>query len=169
MTIGGVTYTIVQFEVPRFDSDEVYLLKFPAAEADLTATYSYQRVDASGAYPGDAAGFVPIRVTTLSGFNTLIGESFNFSSTLTNDSSGRRVQNAFSQGIGASILLGPETRISLHFGSRRLSGENTDPVSSADASNLTTVYPPTRVRRHRPITRQQLRNVLSYVSLRKKP
>jgi len=105
ITIGGFSYTIVQFEIPRFDSDEIYLLKYPS-RSNFTSGNSSDNVYVSGNLHDTS---IADQITSLNGFDTLIFKNYSFNSTLNTSASGRTVSSYYSQNIYTRILLGTQT------------------------------------------------------------
>jgi hypothetical protein len=172
ITVGSVTYTIAQMEVPRFDTAEVYLLKFPSGN-DFATGNSSESISVAGCYAPEtyAYAFSYSRITSLNGFDTLVNEAFNYSQQLAVSDSGRTISNHFTQSLSTAVHLGPQTRIYLSlnipsYTQSELKGSN--PTRSADASGIISVYPPVLTSGQRDTERQNLLTLLSYVTIKKK-
>lgn len=145
VTVSGVEYTIQQKEFPRFDTDEVYLVKFPTNSDNsfVMSTSVNGSYDDNTISPLDSPDFT---VTNgINGFSTFGWESFYYSNTSSNE---------FSQSISAYIYVGDKTRIPLRFSSPRITGN--------------TVYPTVKKSSEREQVRKNLRQLLSYVVITKK-
>lgn len=163
--VGGKEYTIVQFEVPRHDQDTTYLLRFPTSADVLGEGTSHEQVFVRGAYPDDPTTIIGALKTELNGFNTAISESMDFISRLRTSDDGSFVENTFLQRLSATIMLGPDTRVSLHFSSRAEPETGEGSNRTADTSTLASVMPPVRNQTDRDLHREQLRELLTYVWL----
>lgn len=141
ITVNGVEYIILQREFPRFDTDEVYVVKFPADSKD-----SVQSMMVSGSYDDngiDSLDSPNYTVTNgINGFPTFGWESFYYSS------------NGFGQSLSAYIYVGDNTRFPLTFRS---------PVNTGSD-----VYPTVKKKLEREQIRKNLRQLLSYVVVNKK-
>lgn len=167
VVVSGTTYTIAQVEVPRFDTDEIYLLKFPS-KGNYLSEIASETIQVSGGYSGGYVGFDSSMVTTLSGFDVLIGERHMLTTTFQVSNSGRSVSNSHYHYISAYVLLGPETSVTLYFASPSTTSQGTSVSRSSDASGIATIYPPVSASSVREQKKLEMRDLLKYVSLVKK-
>lgn len=167
ITVGGIQYTITQFEVPRYDTDEAYLVKYPSSY-DFTTGTAYSSIEVAGVHAGDVNGFESNKSATINEFNALIGEGYSYTSQLTTSNAGRQVTASFYQYLSAAISLGPQTRISIFLRVAKPNSTSTSPTRSANASDISTAYPPTINAAERAIIKSNLRTLLSYITVKKK-
>ena len=144
VTVNGTEYTIAQFEFPRYDTDETYIIKIPtdgAGYLDVQGVYSDQELE-----PLQNPNFS----TTINGFPVLGWESVRYTTHLMNGST-----SSFSQSIGAYAQIGSKTRVSLSL-----------PRYSNQTSSSSASLAKTSVEREQ--IRKNLRQLLSYVVIKKK-
>ncbi len=171
VTVNGTEYTIAQFEFPRFDTDDVYIIKFPAT-GDFSTGNTGSSVFVQGAYTDqeisalDSPNFT---VTNgINGFPTFGWESPNYSASLSVSSSGRSFSTSFSQNLSTHIWVGDKTKLSLYLSAPTQTKNASSPIRSADATALVPVYPNVKISSEREQIRQNTRQLLSYVVIKKK-
>lgn len=170
VTVNGTEYTIAQFEFPRFDTDDVYIIKFPAV-GDFSTGSSVQ-ISVQGAYADQEISALDnpnFTVTNgINGFPTFGWETPLYSANLSVNSSGRSFNASFSQSLSTHISVGDKTRVTLYLSIPSQTKKADNPTRSADATGLVSVYPPVKISSEREQIRQNIRQLLSYVVIKKK-
>ena len=179
ITIGEHNYVIMQYEIPRFDTDEIWLLRVPArkpiSESEGSVIASF--VTVYGTYRGTSDFYrrhwrmedgVAIR---LNDFDAVIDEGYTFSAMNipTGRAHGQVLTNEFKQDIYLTIELGPQTYVEIFYWTPWEKREQFREPWSADLSNFVSVYPPTPDSGGRETVRQYLQELVSHVWLERKP
>lgn len=169
IVVGGRPYTIAELEVPRFDDDSVFIVRYPAAGDAFDTGTGYASVFVRGAHPGETTTSLSTLVTTISGFNAAIGEDLHYNPRLTVTNNGRSVQNNYTQYQSVSIQLGPRTALAVTL-SVPGSSIGSNPTRSASAVDLAPPFSSGAVplAAQRAQIRADLRELLRYFSVRAK-
>ena len=101
-------------------------------------------------------------------FPTFGWESPNYSASLSVSSSGRSFSTSFSQNLSTHIWVGDKTKLSLYLSAPTQTKNASSPIRSADATALVPVYPNVKISSEREQIRQNTRQLLSYVVIKKK-
>lgn len=185
VTVGGTTYTIVQFEFIRHDTGEVYLVRFPDAApvfggtgTSNTVSFSVTGLYAGQTYTGPSTlaqvltgGASPLLGTTLNGFSAYLSERNLFSVSAFHQSADQQIIYQQSVRLSVDVLVGTRTRFTLSFEIP----ESPEPVqirrstASPDFSGLVPVGEVMGNEASWSTQRQLLRELLRYVWLESKP
>ncbi|OGR06170.1 MAG: hypothetical protein A2511_14220 [Deltaproteobacteria bacterium RIFOXYD12_FULL_50_9] len=168
ITIDGSPYTIVQFEVPRFDTDEIYLLKYPSPNNFTSGNSNESILVHNSGCSTDHNSLSPKEITSINGLDTLIIENFNFQNSLATDTAGRTIRSSSGHFLYTCVSLGPQTSVIFSILAPSASLQGSNPTRSADASGIITVYPPNKTSAQLNTESQNLHNLLSYVTIKKK-
>lgn len=177
VTVNGTEYTIAQFEFPRFDTDDVYIIKFPAVGDFSTGNNGsngnvYAQLSVQGAYTNQEISALDSPNFTvnngINGFPTFGWESPNYSASLSVSGSGRSFSTSFSQHLSTHIFVGDKTKLSLYLSAPIQTKNASSPIRSADATAHVPVYPNVKISSEREQIRQNTRQLLSYVVIKKK-
>lgn len=146
VTIRGKDFTILQAEIPKLDSDEIYVLRFPSsgASASIFVNANYEGAPSSTERTN--------LVAEIDGFSVRIFEKQNYSQSVSIGS----FSEELSQSIGVNIQLGEHQAVSilssLQFTRSTASGPM--PIVESEAA--------------RELVRQDLRELLRYIRITKK-
>lgn len=168
IAIHGTQYTIVQFEFPRFDTDEPYIIKFPSNK-DFSKTFASESIYVGGTFKDESAhAYQQLRRATISGLPATIGEGISFSNNLKINEGTRSTTAEFSQGINVTISIGTRTQIGLYFTHNEPKTTAASKGISTDSSDISHAYPPTPLESEREKIRADLRTLLNYIIIQKK-
>ena len=160
VTVGETTYTIVQFEFPRFDTDETYTIRFPSSE-NFDSSSAHENISVSGYY--DSIDWSSNLFTQINGFEASIGEGYYFNSSLTESTATTR----FYQHLNLSVRVGDITSVGISFQTPQISHSAANANHIPDSSALISAYPTTQTKPERDINKENLRKLLSYVVIEK--
>lgn len=159
VTIGETAYTIVQFEFPRFDTDEIYIIRFPSPENfDSSA---HENISVSGYY--NETDWDSNLFTQINGFEASIDESYNFYSYLTESVASTQ----FRQYLNLSIKVGSMTAVAISFQTPQISDSISNENGTPDSSALMSAYPTSQTKLERDYNKENLRKLLSYIVIEK--
>lgn len=130
ITVGGIKYQIMQFEVPAFDSDKIYLVKFPvsddpASTTDYFSSYVYVYGSTTPQTPHQA-NTINVTGTGLSGFKAFYDESYGYNASYGRFSSRSTISNQLSLSNSVGIQLDAKTYVTLSLANK----DTTQTVSS---------------------------------------
>lgn len=167
ITVHGVQYTIVQFEFPRFDADETYLIKYPTSQS-LANTYFNENINVGGKFPEESFnGYDQLKAGIISGFPVTASEDFGFNNRIYIYDKNRSTTANFSQSLRATICVGSKTYLGISFSYSRESNANSK-IISADTTDISHAYPITMTQTDREQLRTDLRTLLNYIVIQKK-
>ena len=187
ITVAGIKYQMMQFEVPVFGSDTIYLVKFPVidgtAAPEVTPLYAHISVYSgskpfgrtlSGAggvilQPGDVPNTINAGSTGLSGFQAFYAEGYGYSANYNYTAPHyARLENRLGLGNAVAIQLDAKTYVSLILANKITSqsaiGENHIPDTSGSLHATPTAL--TRAQRNKFLV--DSRALFKYVSIKEK-
>lgn len=117
ITVGGVKYQIMQFEVPAFESDKIYLVKFPvsgdpASTTDYFSAFVYVSGSTTPQTPHHT-NTINVTGTGLSGFKAFYDEGYGYNATYGRFSSRSTISNQLSLSNSVGIQLDAKTYVTL--------------------------------------------------------
>ncbi len=171
VTVAGVKYQIMQFEVPAFDSDKIYLIKFPV-EGNPASTTDY--FSAFVSVYGSPTGQDPFDLNTingsscLNGFKTYFHENFNYNANYNRISSQSNLNNSLTLSSNVGIVLDGKTYVSLSIASKSTNQNLTSPTHTADTSTKLHATPTALTKSQRNKFIVDSRALYKYISIKEK-
>lgn len=173
ITVGGVKYQIVQFEVPAFDSDKIYLVKFPV-DGDVASTtsnyfsaYVYVYGSTTPQTPHQS-NTINVTGTGLSGFKAFYDEGYSYTGSYARFGSQSSLANQLTLSNSVGIQLDPKTYVSISLASKESSQSATSATHIPDTTTKLKATPTASTRTLRNKFLVDSRALFKYVVIKEK-
>ena len=173
ITVGGVKYQIMQFEVPAFDSDKIYLVKFPVDGDPASTTdyfsayvYVYGSTTGQGAFQGNT---INVNSTGLSGFKAFYDESYGYNASYGRyNNSQSTLSNSLTLSNSVGVQLDAKTYVSLSLANKNASQNLTSTAHIPDTTTKLHATPTASTRALRNKFLVDSRALFKYVIIKEK-
>lgn len=167
ITVGGVAYQMVQFEVPSFENDKIYLVKFPSASGE----YFSGNVSVYGSTTPQfnfMQDTINASTTGLNGFKAFYDESYNYNADYYFDGSDGRISNYLNLANRVVIQLDKKTSVSLLLGEKSTRKNVSIIYSTPDTTTKLKAAPTALTKSQRNKFLLDSRALFKYVSIKEK-
>lgn len=174
ITVAGIKYQIMQFEVPAFDSDKIYLVKLPVkGDPSSTTAAMSAYITVLGTYTGQqplSSNTINVSTGGLNGFKAFYDENFNYTAAYTRyPGSNASLYNQLSISNTVGVQLDSKTYLLLNLGSKEVSQNLTSTTHIADTTTKLKALPTASTRSARNNFLFDSRELFKYVSIKLKP
>lgn len=169
ITVGGIKYQIVQFEVPSFENDKIYLVKFPM---DISSTtYVSGHVSVYGSTTGQQPfmdNTINAGSTGLNGFKAFYDEGYNYNASYTRYSGQSSLNNNLLLTNNVGIQIDNKTFVALSLASKSTSQTVNTTAAAPDTTTKLKATPTAMTRSLRNKFLLDSRALFKYVSIKEK-
>lgn len=169
VTVAGVKYKIIQFEVPSFASDKIYLIRFPVQVDSTSYLSSYVSVH------GSTTGQDPFMDNTinagstgLSGFNAFYDEGYNYNASYNRYSNQSTLNNVLLLNNNVGIQLDSKTFVMLNLANKTTSQTVNTTSSASDTTTKLQASPTVLTKAQRDKFLVDSRALFKYVIIKEK-
>ena len=172
VTVAGIKYQIMQFEVPAFDSDKIYLVKFPVQGDPASSTSFFNGfISVFGSYDAIQpfeTNTINATTTGLSGFKAFYNEGMTYNAAYNRFGGQTTISGQLGLTNSVSLQLDAKTYVMLNLGNKTAEKTVNTSQHVPDTTTLLPANPTvmTKAQRNKFITDSRL--LYRYVSVKEK-